>query len=66
MVSIAKNVDLREIQKRAAHIRSHWSPAEKLRRTGLPPDVPTRLREFITGSRQHGWSTSTAGGNSRG
>jgi len=57
MVRIAKNLDIREIETRAAQIRSHWSPAERLRRTGLPPDVPPRLRDFIMG-RESGWSTS--------
>jgi hypothetical protein len=57
MVSITKSFDLLEVQERAAQIRSHWSPAERRRRTGLPPDVPPRLREFIVGERQSKWST---------
>ena len=55
MVSIPKHMDVLEVQKRAAQIRSHWSPAEKARRTGLPPDVPSRLQEFILGRRQSAW-----------
>jgi hypothetical protein len=57
MVSIPKHIDFLEIQKRAAQIRSHWSPAERLRRVGLPPDAPARLRDFILGERRPTWNT---------
>jgi hypothetical protein len=56
MVSIPKNITALEIEKRAAQIRRNWSVAERLRRTGLPPDAPARLRDFILGSRQPAWS----------
>jgi len=55
MVSIPNRSNGLEIRKRAAQIRSRWSAAEQLRRTGLPPDAPTRLREFILGPRQPSW-----------
>jgi hypothetical protein len=55
MVSIPKHLDALEIEKRAARIRSQWSAAERVRRTGLPPDVPARLQEFILGRRQPQW-----------
>jgi len=55
MVSIPKHMNALEIEKRAARIRSQWSAAERVRRTGLPPDVPTRLQEFILRSRQPQW-----------
>lgn len=55
MVSIPKHLNTLEIEKRAARIRSHWSAAERVRRTGLPPDVPARLQEFILGRRQPQW-----------
>jgi hypothetical protein len=57
MVSIPKHTKALEIEKRAARIRSQWSAAERVRRTGLPPDVPTRLQEFILGRRQPQWCT---------
>ena len=56
MVRIANNVDSLEVERRAEQIRSHWSPDERLRRMGLPPDVPSRLREFILGRRQSMWA----------
>ena len=55
MVSIPKHSKALEIEKRAARIRSQWSVAERVRRTGLPPDVPARLQEFILGRRQPQW-----------
>ena len=44
-----------EIRDRAAEIRRDWTPTEKLRRTGLPPDMPRGLRAFILGSPQRAW-----------
>ncbi len=55
MVSIPKHLKALEIEKRAARIRSQWSAAERVRRTGLPPDVPARLQEFILGRREPQW-----------
>jgi hypothetical protein len=55
MVTIPKHLKALEIEKRAAGIRSQWSAAERVRRTGLPPDVPARLRDFILGTRQPQW-----------
>jgi hypothetical protein len=49
-------VEAQEVQKRAAEIRRHWSPLEKLRRTGLPPDVPARLRQFIMSGSTADWT----------
>jgi hypothetical protein len=46
MVSLIKN-EVREIERRAAEVRDRWSPLERLRRTGLPPDIPAGLREFL-------------------
>jgi hypothetical protein len=55
MVSVANHLDAMEIEKRAAQIRSQWSLAERRLRTGLPPDAPLRLREFVLGCRQPDW-----------
>ena len=60
MVSLSKHLKALEIEKRAAKIRNHWSAAERLRRTGLPPDVPARLRDFILGDRQPQWCVVSA------
>ena len=49
MATKHKTVDSREVRKRAADIRNHWSPLERAKRMGLPPDVPARMREFILG-----------------
>jgi hypothetical protein len=55
MVSMSSHMNALEIEKRAARIRSHWSAAERVRRTGLPPDTPARLQEFILAPRQPQW-----------
>jgi hypothetical protein len=60
MVSISKYSKALEIEKRAARIRSEWSAAERVRRTGLPPDVPVRLQEFILGRREPHWCVVSA------
>jgi hypothetical protein len=56
MATLRSKLEAQEVQKRAAEIRRHWSPLEKLRRTGLPPDVPARLRQFILGDTGREWS----------
>ena len=55
MVTIPKHLKALEIEKRAAGIRSQWSATERVRRTGLPPDVPARLRDFILGAPRPQW-----------
>jgi len=58
MVSASKKrLDLDEVRLRAAQIRSQWTLSERHRRMGLPPDVPTRLRNFIVGQRQPAWAS---------
>ena len=40
--------DSREAKVRAAKVRRHWSPAERDRRKGLPPDTPwSLLRQLL-------------------
>jgi hypothetical protein len=40
--------DLHEARQRAAEIRRRWSPTERSRRVGLPPDAPwALLRTFF-------------------
>lgn len=34
---------IREAQSRAAEVRRQWSPSERKRRKGLPPDTPWSL-----------------------
>ena len=55
MVSMTKGRYAEEIRRRAEQVRSHWSAAERLRRTGLPPDTPPRLRAYILGRRESQW-----------
>lgn len=38
MRSESKTMASREIQRRAAIVRKHWSPEERLARLDLPPD----------------------------
>jgi hypothetical protein len=52
MATKHSNINSQEVRKRAAEIRSHWSPLERAQRTGLPPDIPARLRAFLLGPAQ--------------
>jgi hypothetical protein len=56
MATLHHKTEAQEVRKRAAEIRRGWSPLEKIRRTGLPPDVPARLKQFILGGSQPNWS----------
>jgi hypothetical protein len=49
MATKRRNIESQEVRKRAAEIRRHWSPLERAQRTGLPPDIPARLRAFLLG-----------------
>ena len=49
------------IRRRVAEIQRNWTPSEKARRTGLPPDIPSRLRQFILGETEPQWSTAVCG-----
>jgi hypothetical protein len=49
-----------DVRKRAADIRSQWSPLERAQRTGLPPDIPARLRQYILGSYPPEWGMAGA------
>ena len=51
-------IESQEVRKRAAEVRNKWSTMEKIRRTGLPPDVPSRLRDFILGEPRHEWTNA--------
>jgi hypothetical protein len=43
--------ELKGSRKRAAEIRQHWSPSERQKRAGLPPDTPwALLRTFLAPS----------------
>jgi hypothetical protein len=61
MAAKHKMLDIDEVRKRAAQIRRNWSPTEKLRRTGLPPDMPPKLRQFFLGTPQHAWCVAAEG-----
>ncbi len=61
MKPLRKLLDAQEIRCRAAEVRRNWTPAETLRRTGLPPDTPERLRDFILGRSTGEWRTAPQG-----
>lgn len=50
---MSNRINVDEVRQRAASIRENWSLAERHRRTGLPPDLPEKLRTYLTG-----WPTS--------
>jgi hypothetical protein len=58
MAVMQKILDVEKIRHRAAAIRRNWSPSERHRRTGLPPDLPPRLRQFILSERSAAWTTA--------
>ena len=47
--------NVQQVRRRAEEIRREWSPLEKLRRTGLPPDMPPKLQQFFLGSPPRAW-----------
>jgi hypothetical protein len=62
MITRQKTLNVEEVRRRAAEIRRHWSPLEKLRRTGLPPDMPPKLRQYFLGSPQRAWCIASDAG----
>lgn len=50
--------DSYEVRCRAAEIRKRWSREERQRRTGLPPDTPLSLRQFILGNPKPSWNSA--------
>jgi hypothetical protein len=50
--------DIQEVRHRAAQIRQRWSTAERRRRTGLPPDAPIPLRQYVLGQPVFEWQTA--------
>ena len=56
--------DLCEARKRAAAVRRQWSPAERQKRAGLPPDTPwALLRTFFQPERGAGAAGQRNGQN---
>lgn len=43
------------VAKRAAEVRHNWSTKERLKRLGLPPDMPPRLQAYLIGRPDHKW-----------
>jgi hypothetical protein len=50
------NIDLRDVRKRAAEIRNSWTAGERRRRMGLPPDMPSKVRDHLIGPRSITWT----------
>lgn len=44
-----------EVRKRAREIRGNWSASERRRRVGLPPDTPSKLRNYILALKTVSW-----------
>jgi hypothetical protein len=55
MKSLEEFAEAVEVRRRAAKVRKQWSPIEKRRRQGLPPDAPRLLREYLLGSPSQIW-----------
>jgi hypothetical protein len=55
---LTKSFDSRIVRKRAGKVRENWSPAERRRRMGLPPDVPAKLRDYFLGPNTATWASS--------
>jgi hypothetical protein len=51
--------DVQEVRQRAEEIRGSWSSSERRRRTGLPPDAPTKLRDYILALKTLSWSAES-------
>lgn len=43
------------ILDRAADIRRNWTLDERVKRLGLPPDMPTRLQTLLVGRPERNW-----------
>lgn len=50
------NMDLRDVRKRAAEIRDSWTARERRRRMGLPPDMPSKVRDYLVNPRSSAWT----------
>lgn len=50
------NIDLRDVRKRAREIRDSWTVGERRRRMGLPPDMPSKVRDYLVGPRSVSWT----------
>lgn len=48
MLDRPSNQKSSKIELRAAQIRQHWSPSERARRMGLPPDMPAHLQARLS------------------
>jgi hypothetical protein len=47
MIAVNPHFDLQEVYNRAASIRVCWTPSERRRRAGLPPDLPSNIRNMF-------------------
>jgi hypothetical protein len=56
--SVRRISDVQEIRSRAAEVRKRWSSAERRRRTGLPPDTPLQLCQYVLGHSIIEWQTA--------
>lgn len=43
------------VRERAADVRRNWTLDERIKRLGLPPDLPPRLQTYLTGRPERNW-----------
>jgi hypothetical protein len=48
-------VEVSGIRQRAAQVRRQWTLRERMKRLGLPPDMPERLQNQLTGRPERSW-----------
>lgn len=56
---LTKSFESRIVKKRAGAIRENWTPAERRRRMGLPPDVPAKLRDYFLSPNVAAWTSTS-------
>lgn len=52
---VTSDLTIQDVRKRAAQIRGSWTAGERRRRQGLPPDMPSKVRDYLVGPRPIGW-----------
>lgn len=57
---LTKSFDSRGVKKRAGVVRESWTAAERQRRMGLPPDVPSKLRDYFLNANVVAWPSAAA------
>jgi len=56
----SSSMNVQEQRKRAAEVRGSWTISERHRRTGLPPDAPTKLRDYVLALKNRNWCVESS------